>query len=71
MNIWHTPEREQLRKSVRAFAEREVLPHVEVWERSGDLPRELLRSREAPFVADARVESQLHATAVQVPFEIE
>ncbi len=43
MNIWHTPEREQLRKSVRAFAEREVLPHVEVWERSGDLPRELHR----------------------------
>ena len=29
MNIWHTPEREQLRKTVRAFAEREVLPHVD------------------------------------------
>ena len=28
---------------MRAFAEREVLPHVEVWERSGDLPRELHR----------------------------
>ena len=28
MNIWHTPEREQLRKTVRAFAEREVLPHA-------------------------------------------
>ena len=26
MSIWHTPEREQLRKTVRAFAEREVLP---------------------------------------------
>ena len=33
MNIWHTPEREQLRKTVRAFAEREVLPHVDEWER--------------------------------------
>ena len=43
MNIWHTPEREQLRKTVRAFAEREVLPHVDEWERSGDLPRELHR----------------------------
>ena len=36
MNIWHTPEREQLRKTVRAFAEREVLPHVDEWERIGD-----------------------------------
>ena len=43
MNIWHTPEREQLRKSVRAFAEREVLPHVDEWERICDLPRELHR----------------------------
>ncbi|WP_193044047.1 acyl-CoA dehydrogenase family protein [Mycolicibacterium baixiangningiae] len=44
MSIWHTPEREQLRKSVRAFAEREVLPHVDEWERSGELPRELHRA---------------------------
>ncbi len=43
MNIWHTPEREELRKTVRAFAEREVLPNVDEWERSGDLPRELHR----------------------------
>jgi len=43
MNIWHTPEREQLRKTVRAFAEREVLPNVEEWERICDLPRELHR----------------------------
>ena len=43
MNIWHTPEREQLRKTVRAFAEREVLPYVDEWERSGDLPRDLHR----------------------------
>lgn len=44
MSIWHTPEREQLRKSVRAFAEREVLPHIDEWERSGELPRELHRA---------------------------
>jgi len=43
VNIWRTPEREQLRKTVRAFAEREVLPNVDEWERSGELPRELHR----------------------------
>lgn len=43
MSIWTTPERQQLRKSVRAFAEREILPHVEEWERIGELPRELSR----------------------------
>jgi acyl-CoA dehydrogenase len=40
-SIWNTPERDQLRKTVRAFAEREVLPHVAEWEQSGMLPREL------------------------------
>ncbi len=43
MNIWATPERDQLRKSVRSFAEREILPHVDEWERIGELPRELHR----------------------------
>lgn len=43
MSIWTTPEREQLRKTVRSFAEREVLPNVDEWERTGDLPRELHR----------------------------
>ena len=43
MNIWATPERNQLRKTVRAFAEREILPHVDEWERIGELPRELHR----------------------------
>ncbi|KUI40871.1 acyl-CoA dehydrogenase [Mycobacterium sp. GA-1199] len=41
MSMWHTSERDQLRKSVRTFAEREVLPHVDEWEREGELPREL------------------------------
>jgi acyl-CoA dehydrogenase len=41
VNIWTTPEREALRKTVRAFAEREVLPHVDEWERAGELPRDL------------------------------
>ena len=43
MNIWTTPERDQLRKTVRSFAEREILPHVDEWERIGELPRELHR----------------------------
>ncbi|MGV0812037.1 acyl-CoA dehydrogenase family protein [Mycolicibacterium boenickei] len=43
MSIWTTPERESLRKSVRSFAEREVLPNVTEWERTGELPRELHR----------------------------
>lgn len=42
-SIWTTPEREDLRKTVRAFAEREVLPHVDDWERIGELPRDLHR----------------------------
>ncbi|MGA8548113.1 MAG: acyl-CoA dehydrogenase family protein [Mycobacterium sp.] len=44
MNIWTTPERDQLRKTVRSFAEREILPHVDEFERIGELPRELHRS---------------------------
>ena len=43
MSIWTTPEREALRKTVRDFVEREVLPHVDEWERGGELPRELHR----------------------------
>src|SRR5260370_40171210 len=43
MNIWATPERNQLRKTVRSFAEREILPHIDEWERIGELPRELHR----------------------------
>ncbi|BBZ02926.1 acyl-CoA dehydrogenase FadE13 [Mycolicibacterium chitae] len=43
MSIWTTPERDQLRKTVRGFAEREILPHVDDWERAGELPRDLHR----------------------------
>lgn len=43
MSIWTTPERDDLRKTVRAFVEREVLPHAAEWERIGELPRELHR----------------------------
>ncbi|WP_059016979.1 acyl-CoA dehydrogenase family protein [Mycobacterium sp. M26] len=43
MSIWTTPERQQLRKTVRSFAEREILPHADEWERAGELPRDLHR----------------------------
>ncbi|MFL0177935.1 acyl-CoA dehydrogenase family protein [Mycobacterium sp. SMC-15] len=43
MSIWTTAERQELRKTVRGFVEREILPHVDEWERSGELPRELHR----------------------------
>jgi acyl-CoA dehydrogenase len=41
VSIWTTPERDELRKTVRTFAEREILPNVEDWEKTGMLPREL------------------------------
>lgn len=44
MSIWTTPEREALRKTVRAFTQREILPHATDWERAGELPRDLHRS---------------------------
>jgi acyl-CoA dehydrogenase len=44
---WITPERQQLRATVRAFAEREILPYQDEWERDGLLPRELHRKAAA------------------------
>ncbi|MGA6090126.1 acyl-CoA dehydrogenase [Amycolatopsis sulphurea] len=38
-----TPERRELRATVRRFTEKEVLPHLGEWERAGELPRELHR----------------------------
>jgi acyl-CoA dehydrogenase len=34
-----TPERRQLRELTRAFVEREVRPHLDAWERAGEVPR--------------------------------
>ena len=47
MSIWTTPERRELRHSVRGFTEREILPHVDEWERVGELPRDLSRKTAA------------------------
>lgn len=40
-NPFHTPERDALRATVRRFAEREVLPYLDDWERAGEVPRDL------------------------------
>ncbi|MGW5053791.1 acyl-CoA dehydrogenase family protein [Actinokineospora sp. NPDC004072] len=36
-------ERRELRETVRAFMARDVLPHLDDWERAGELPRDLHR----------------------------
>ena len=46
-DVWTTPERTALRESARRFTEREVLPHLDDWERDGELPRELHRKAAA------------------------
>ncbi|MFC3963366.1 acyl-CoA dehydrogenase family protein [Nocardia jiangsuensis] len=38
---WSSPERRELRATVRGFVEREVLPFLDEWERDGEIPREL------------------------------
>ena len=38
-----TSERRDLRAMVRRFAEQEVMPHLDEWERAGELPRSLHR----------------------------
>lgn len=40
-HAWQTPERVALRRVVRDFAEREVLPSLDRWEAEGALPRDL------------------------------
>ncbi|MDY6811719.1 MAG: acyl-CoA dehydrogenase family protein [Actinomycetota bacterium] len=41
--VWDSPERTELRSTVRGFVERHVLPQQDDWEREGLLPRELHR----------------------------
>ena len=39
-----TAERSALRATIRGFVEREILPHQDEWERTGELPRSLHRA---------------------------
>lgn len=41
---WNTDERRMLRQTVRQFAERELVPHLEQWEEQGFIPREVHRT---------------------------
>lgn len=41
MSIWTTPEREQLRATVRGFVEQDILPNLNQWETDGEIPRDL------------------------------
>jgi acyl-CoA dehydrogenase len=43
-DIFDTPERRELRASVRTFVSREVVPHLAEWEDVGELPRSLHRT---------------------------
>jgi citronellyl-CoA dehydrogenase len=39
----YTEEHDHFRKTVRQFAEREILPHVDEWEKAKDFPNELFK----------------------------
>ncbi|RJQ78819.1 acyl-CoA dehydrogenase [Pseudonocardiaceae bacterium YIM PH 21723] len=39
--LFDTPERRELRQTVRRFTEQEILPYQDEWERVGELPRDL------------------------------
>jgi acyl-CoA dehydrogenase len=44
VNEFDTPERRALRELTRRFVEREVRPHLDDWERAGEVPRDLHRT---------------------------
>ncbi|HEX7476762.1 MAG TPA: acyl-CoA dehydrogenase family protein [Polyangiales bacterium] len=49
-----TPAQREVRRSVRAFAERELLPHVERFERAGQYPSELHQKLIAEYALGLR-----------------
>src|SRR5437773_12333015 len=38
-----TAEHDMLRRTIRAFVEKEIVPHVAAWEDAGQIPRQLWR----------------------------
>ena len=47
MSIWDTEERVALRKVVRDFTEREIVPYLSEWEDAGEIPRSLHKAAAA------------------------
>lgn len=47
MSPWNTPERTALRRLVREFTAREIVPFLQDWEDAGELPRDLHRKASA------------------------
>ncbi|GAA0257626.1 acyl-CoA dehydrogenase family protein [Saccharothrix mutabilis subsp. mutabilis] len=43
-DLFDTPERRDLRATVRRFTEQEIVPHINDWERAGEVPRALHRT---------------------------
>ncbi|XVV06238.1 acyl-CoA dehydrogenase family protein [Actinosynnema sp. CA-248983] len=43
-DLFETPERKDLRATVRRFTEQEVVPYLKDWERAGEVPRALHRT---------------------------
>lgn len=41
--LFRDPVHDLLRRTVRSFVEREIIPYVEDWEREGEVPREIFR----------------------------
>jgi acyl-CoA dehydrogenase len=46
-DVWTTPERLALRGLVHDFTTREIVPHLEQWERDGEVPRSLHKAAAA------------------------
>ena len=46
-DVWNTEERVALRKVVRDFTEREIVPNLPQWEKAGELPRSLHKAAAA------------------------
>jgi acyl-CoA dehydrogenase len=40
-DLYETPERQELRETVKRFTQKEIVPNLDQWERDGELPRTL------------------------------
>jgi acyl-CoA dehydrogenase len=56
---FETAERTALRETVRRFVQREVLPHLDAWERAGEVPRDLHRKASAAGLLGVGVPAEL------------